>query len=490
LLPLSSVLHLESRSQRPAVFLGRPPHGGGGWGWGGDFGLGGDGTFGTVAVVVAAKVRNAEVFARAKFKVFHLGPLEEEVDAFFDAGEFGAFVGSDEGVGDAFAAHAAGAADAMDVVVAEAGDVVVDDVGNARNVDAAADDVGGDEDFDPAAAEVGHHAIAAALVHVAMHALDAVDFLAQPLIDFFGAAFGAAEDDCLARFFAGEQAEQQVELSLRVDGEIKLLDRFDGDVFRREVDRLGVAHVALGQLGDRRRDGGAEEERLSIGGAALEDSFDIGAEADVEHAIGFVEDDERQPREIDGTAGEVVEDAAGRADDDVDAAAKFFNLLTDGFATVDGDAMDAAALGELDDFVLHLDGQFPRGHHHQRLRVVTVFFEAKLFENGDREGGGFSRAGAGLANDVDFFERKGDEAGLDRRGVLVSGLFQGVEHDVGEAEAFEGGLRWWAIGQNGPFDSAVAASCCGLLVYVKISAKGRGVNLLCKWLLRAKIGRE
>ena len=53
-------------------------------------------------------------------------------------------------------------------------------------------------------------------------------------------------------------------------------------------------------------------------------------------------------------------------------AAEFFDLLADRLAAIDGDAVDAAAFGQLDDFVLHLHGQFPRRHHDQGLRVVDV----------------------------------------------------------------------------------------------------------------------
>ena len=59
---------------------------------------------------------------------------------------------------------------------------------------------------------------------------------------------------------------------------------------------------------------------------------------------------------------------------------------------------------------------------------------------GNRERRGLAGAGAGLADDVDFLQRKRNQARLNGRGILVGGLLEGVEHDVGEAEAFEGGL--------------------------------------------------
>src|SRR5688500_13055151 len=75
-------------------------------------------------------------------EAFDLIALKQPIDEYFDARELTAFFGGDERIRDAFAAHAAGAADAVDVIVARLRDIVVDDVRNAAHVDAAADDVG------------------------------------------------------------------------------------------------------------------------------------------------------------------------------------------------------------------------------------------------------------------------------------------------------------------------------------------------------------
>lgn len=178
----------------------------------------------------------------------------------------------------------------------------------------------------------------------------------------------------------------------------------------------------------------------------------------------------------------MVENAAGGADDDLRAAAELFDLLTYRLAAIEGGTMDATASGEFLDLVLDLHRELARRHHDKGLRMVNVFFQSQFFEDRDRERSRFASAGAGLADDVDFFERKGDEAGLDRRGIFVGGLFQGVEHDVREAEAFESGLRLGAIGQDGPFVAAMAASCCAVLVYVKNIRRGRRRQLVqAKW---------
>ena len=69
----------------------------------------------------------------------------------------------------------------------------------------------------------------------------------------------AAEDDRLRGFLPLQEPHQQVELPLRIDGEVELLDRLHRQVLRRKVQHLRLAHVALGQALHRRGDRGAEQ---------------------------------------------------------------------------------------------------------------------------------------------------------------------------------------------------------------------------------------
>src|SRR5205814_10013896 len=99
-------------------------------------------------------------FAGAKFKVLHVVALQQAIDPLFDSRQLGAFIGGYEGEGDPFAPHTAGAADAMNVVVAESRNVVIDDVRDAGYVDAAADNVSRHQDADLAVAKSEHHPVA------------------------------------------------------------------------------------------------------------------------------------------------------------------------------------------------------------------------------------------------------------------------------------------------------------------------------------------
>ena len=68
------------------------------------------------------------------------------------------------------------------------------------------------------------------------------------------------------------------------------------------------------------RHGGREEQRLPARRQQLADALDVRDEAHVEHAVGFVDDQDLDAGEQDLAAPEVIEQAAGRGDQHVDAA--------------------------------------------------------------------------------------------------------------------------------------------------------------------------
>ena len=205
-----------------------------------------------------------------------------------------------------------------------------------------------------------------------MDAGDVFEFFGQPVIHFVGAALRATENDRLSRLLAGHQPLEQIEFPLRIDREIKLVNRLDRDVLRRKIERFGIPHVPLGQPLDRRRHRGAQQQCLPRSGALAQNLFDVGPKADIEHPIGFIEDDEFQIAEIESPAAQMVDHSAGRADRDIDPLAKFFNLPAKRLAAVERDDVQSSAMGELHGFVAHLHGQLARRHQHERLRAGSL----------------------------------------------------------------------------------------------------------------------
>ena len=104
-----------------------------------------------------------------------------------------------------------------------------------------------------------------------------------------------------------------------------------------------VVEVAVGQRADRRRHRRREQRRLAAVGRHVEDALDVLEEAEVEHLVGLVEDDEAAGVEDQRRALGEVHHAADRADDDVAAGAQLRLLRADRRAAEDGDDVDALA---------------------------------------------------------------------------------------------------------------------------------------------------
>src|SRR5215207_1010646 len=80
---------------------------------------------------------------------------------------------------------------------------------------------------------------------------------------------------------------------------------------------LRVAGVGSGELARRALERRREEERLALARHLRHDSVDRGLEADVEHAVGLVEDEDRDPLQVEGAPFQLILQAARCGDDDV-----------------------------------------------------------------------------------------------------------------------------------------------------------------------------
>src|SRR3546814_2571280 len=87
-------------------------------------------------------------------------------------------------------------------------------------------------------------------------------------------------------------------------------------------DLLRVAHELHRQRLDPRLERGREQQRLALLRHPVDDALDRRQEAHVEHALGFVEHQHFDRVELGAAALEVVDQAAGGGDEDVDAAAQ------------------------------------------------------------------------------------------------------------------------------------------------------------------------
>ena len=140
---------------------------------------------------------------------------------------------------------------------------------------------------------------------------------------FGGGALRAGEDQRQAAFAGLQHAGEHLGLVHRVRAVDELVDvrraRRLAALLGADLDRLD--EELPGQRDDRAGHGGREQHRLPGRGHHRQQLLDVGQEAEVEHLVGLVEDEDARVGELEVALLGEVEQPPGRADDDVDALA-------------------------------------------------------------------------------------------------------------------------------------------------------------------------
>ena len=123
---------------------------------------------------------------------------------------------------------------------------------------------------------------------------------------------------------------------------------------------------------------------------------------------------------------EVIEQAARRRDDDVDAAAERVLLRAHADAAEDRRAGDRRVHGEVVEVLEDLRRQLARRREHQRARRAARLVD-QLVEDRQQERRGLAAAGLGAGEHVAALERRRNRVGLDRRGPGEAELLDAFE---------------------------------------------------------------
>ena len=345
----------------------------------------------------------------------------------------------DRGAG---ASGAAGAADAVDVVVGVMGNVEIEDVAHRGNIEAAGGDVGGDEQRQLALAELVQRGEAGGLFHVAVQGADGEAVLLQGFGELRDFALAVAEDDRVLEVFglAQQGAEHFALLPVVAgDGDLRLGDGGCGGGRLGDLDLHRIMQEGLGDAADFRRHGRREEERLAGERHQLADAFDVGDEAHVQHAVGFVDHQQFDAGEEEAAALGVVEQAARGGDEDVDAAGQLHVLVAERDAADQQRHIELLAGAVFVELFLHLRREFAGRLEDQRARHAGA--GAAFFEKGEHrqhEGCGLAGTGLGDAEHVLACQNVGNRLFLNGGGGGVASGRDGGENLVGQAEIGKG----------------------------------------------------
>ena len=279
------------------------------------------------------------------------------------------------------AACPAGAADAMHVARIVVRRIEVDDVRDRIDVQATRCDVGRHEGVGVPAREALEGARALRLRHVAVQGRDADAAALEARRQPARAALGAHEHE-RELALVPQHVDEAVELLLVERGQESVLDCAHLGLGRVVLDAHGVARVFRCEAVDLAVERGGEEERLALPANLADDAVDGRAEAQVEHAVGLVEDEQGDAVEADEAPLKEILQPARRRHEDVGAR----GLL--GLA-VDADSAegrgDAQAAGARDGrgLLCDLHGELARRHQHESGGNARV--AAQALDHRDRE---------------------------------------------------------------------------------------------------------
>ncbi|CRI65186.1 Thioredoxin 1 (TRX1) (TRX) (modular protein) [Thiocapsa sp. KS1] len=326
-------------------------------------------------------------------------------------------------------------------------------MGHVRDVQPARGHVGADQHGELAVGEVLQQLQAFLLGHVPgeHRSVDAVALEETP--DAIGLAFGVDEDHDARIVPAADQAEQQGDLLL-VGGHVAALAYAIGrDGLGLDLHELRVVHVLVGQLGDAIRECRREQEPLTVlrRRHAPEQEADVLDESEVEHAVGLVEHDRLDRLKIEDLLLEIVDQAPGCADEDIDAAGDLIALLLIARAAVDDGDAQTCMLGQQLRIPMDLYGKLAGRGEDQRPRARDLRrggsgIGQQALHQDDQEGGGLAGTGLGLAGDIPT--RQCDRQGLllDRGTAGKTRFVESVDDPLIEREAVEAGLSEVFVG--------------------------------------------
>ncbi len=259
--------------------------------------------------------------------------------------------------------------------------------------------------------------------------------------DLVAGAAGAAEHDRQAAALGLQHPGEHLDLVEVVRAEDVLVGggHVGGLVVLLGPDVGRPVQVPPGERHDLRRHGGREQHRLPVRGRQPQDRLDVGKEAEVQHPVGLVEDENVDGGQVKLALPDQVKESARRADHDVDGGERL-DLRLIGAAAVQGHDVDVGVDRRGAHVVGYLDGQFPGRDDDEgaRRRGLAAWRVDQVLQDRDRERERLAGAGSGLSDDVVLVERDRQCQRLDREGVRDAGRRERRADRLGDSELVEG----------------------------------------------------
>ena len=235
-------------------------------------------------------------------------------------------------------------------------------------------------------------------------------------------------------------ALEQVQQQRRLQVLRHRVDRVSNPDRRRrpplDVDRRRRLQHLFRELGDRRRHGRAEEQRLPPRRDMAEHAADVGQEPHVEHPVRLVQHEELEPLQLGVRRAKVIQQPARCGDDDVDTAAEGMFLRPHADAAEDRCAGERRVHRQVGKVFENLRRELSCRRQHQRACGAARLAHHPLQQR-EEERGGLAAAGHRTRQHVAPFERGRNGVGLNRGGSRKPEIFQSLEQIRMELEVTE-----------------------------------------------------
>ena len=347
----------------------------------------------------------------------------------------------------------------MDVVFRDERQVVVDHERKLDDVEAAGRDIGRDQHPHATCGEPRQGTRARALALVAVDDRRTETSALEMFADAIRAALRLAEDERLTGGCLRQDMQKQRLLAIEVHRMNAMCDRGRDSSLVRHVHTPGLACEFCGKPHDVRRERCREEQCLPRSRQRRQHAAKRGEKAHVEHAVGLVERENFDRRQVDRPSLQVIDEPARCGDDDVGAVRQRPHLWRHRHPTKDVGDTQPHGCAVCRERAVHLDGQLARRHEHESERPTPLRAlpsQEEALDHRERERSGLTSSGLGAREKIDPAQDERNRRGLDWCGLRVAHLARGAYKERARARVSKTALNSapaWARAQSDAFET-------------------------------------
>jgi hypothetical protein len=240
----------------------------------------------------------------------------------------------------------------------------------------------------------------------------------------------AREDEHVLQVALRQEVAEEVLFLLLRDGKSGLTDGFDGTRALPDRDHRGRAERLMREPLDLGRHGRREEQRLPHRRQRLQYPPNVRQKAHVEHAVGFVENQDLEAGKFHRPPPHVIEQSARSRHHDVHSAPERLDLRRHPDAAENDRGAQRQILSVGAGGLSNLGSELAGRREDERANAPSGSARESL-ERREEEAGRFARASLRAAKQVGAAQSHRDGLRLDRRGCAVLGIGQRAK-DLGK----------------------------------------------------------